>query len=105
MNLLHFKSEFKSFRFQECQNFENLIWNDTLEEIIFLSVFNKFFSSGKSFLYQCKKGFFRIKSETIFIVNFQSSFGNSLLKPILIIASLNKHSENSRVNVLYKFCK
>ena len=85
MNLLDFKSEFNNF-------------TDVFSIILFLLV--------SPLCINVKKSFFCIISETTFLVNFQKAFGNLLLKFILTIASLGKHSEDSRVNVLYKWeCK
>lgn len=50
-----------------------------------------------------KKNFFCIKSEATFIVNFQNDFRFFLLK-FTLTASLDIHYQNSRINVLYKFC-
>ena len=67
---------------------------------MFLRIFNNFFSSSKSFLYQCKNGFFCIKSEITLIVNFQNDFGNSLLKLFLLLPAL-KNIQKIHVSICH----
>ena len=100
MNLLDFKREFVNFT-----DFKNIRISKSCLQLC----------PGRNHVSECFQFFFLliilsvkkvcIRSETIFRVNFQYAFRNSLLKFILIIASLTKHSENLRVNILYKFCK